>query len=157
MLAHSERIETNFLKQFALLFVLILGTLVAAILSAIIGERQPAPNSPPSLAMVYDPTVEIRTSGVVQDTRVFACSWEDSQRGAHLLLRRGNDILEVHLADADYLRTHNIGFSQGEEVTVVGMNIESADFSAIVARQVVRARRAYSFRDPRGRPLWTKQ
>jgi len=73
---------------------------------------------------------------------------------SHLILRlAGNKTIEVHLATTKFVKTCDLAFNNGYEVTVVGTKVQFEGVETIFAREVPAAAKP-SFRDKDGMPIW---
>jgi len=104
--------------------------------------------------MPYDTTKEIRIAGVVEDFKVGQCPWCGPGPGAHVLVRTRDGPIEVHLAEAKFLRDHGFVFVKGDPVEVLGAKLVYDGGSALLAREVTLATCTIVLRDARGNPLW---
>ncbi len=104
--------------------------------------------------MPYDTTKEIRIAGVVEDFKVGLCPWCGPGAGAHLLLRTAEGVVEVHLADAKFLRDQGFVFAKGDHVEVLGAKLVYDGGSALLARVVTHNGDRIVLRDARGNPVW---
>lgn len=77
--------------------------------------------------------------------------------GTHLVIRKGPDRIEVHLAPAWFLECSGFVFDAGDVVTVTGMRIDVGRRHGIAAREVRRADEVMKFRDAYGLPLWRRE
>ena len=69
-------------------------------------------------------------------------------------MKTKNGTIQVHVAPARFLSDHNLSFSRGDEIQVVGSRIIYQGHDAIIARSTTRAGQTVAFREPNGRPLW---
>ncbi len=64
--------------------------------------------------------------------------------------------MQVHVADAQYLRTRGASFIKGDQVQVVGARVRQKGREVLLAREVLRGGQKIVFRDAQGQPLWAR-
>ncbi len=101
----------------------------------------------------YDPAAEIRVKGTIREVTFYACP-VSGRAGAHLRLETLKQTLEVHVAPSWFIEKYNIKFALGEKVEIVGVEYTRGGQAGLMARQVEGATGIYSFRNPKGEPLW---
>jgi DNA/RNA endonuclease YhcR with UshA esterase domain len=111
--------------------------------------------SPPSVAVPkYDRSVETTFKGTVEEVRNRQCPVSGGM-GSHLILKlSGNKTIEVHLATTKFVKTYDLVFNKGDEVTVVGTKVQFEGVETIFAREVTRGSETFVFRDKDGTPIW---
>ena len=75
-------------------------------------------------------------------------------RGVHLLVKTGDDTVDVSLAPSWYLEDRNFAFAPEDRVTITGSIIDVNGELAIIARQIRRGNEILTLRDEDGYPLW---
>lgn len=135
--------------------------IVLALLLAGIAARATA--QPGSHTHAFTPLPESTVAGIVQSVdygpqgpceACFAC---DRCQGAHLVLRKGGERVEVHLAPAWYLDRCGYELEPGEVVAVTGTRIALGRGHGVLAREVRRGDEVMKFRDEHGLPLWRRE
>ena len=102
----------------------------------------------------YDPATEATFKGTVEEVRDRQCPMSGGM-GSHLILRLAPDkTIEVHLASTKFVRTYDLVFNKGDEVTVVGTKVQFEGVETIFAREVTRGSETFVFRDKDGKPIW---
>jgi len=111
--------------------------------------------SQPSAAVPkYDRAVETTFKGTVEEVRNRQCPVSGGM-GSHLILKlAGNKTIEVHLATTKFVKTYDLVFNKGDEVTVVGTKVQFEGVETIFAREVTRGSETFVFRDKDGTPIW---
>jgi hypothetical protein len=104
---------------------------------------------------VYNAAAEVTVSGTVLETKEFFCPLSDDQ-GMHLVLRRPQGDVIVHVAPARFLRGQGIGFKANDQLKIVGSPADYQGQNALLAREITRGSEVFIVRDPQGRPLWIK-
>jgi hypothetical protein len=102
----------------------------------------------------YDPAVEATFKGTVDEVRDRQCPVSGGM-GSHLNLRlSASKTIEVHLASTKFVKTYDLVFRKGDEVTVVGTKVQFEGVETIFAREVTRGSETFVFRDKDGTPIW---
>jgi hypothetical protein len=102
----------------------------------------------------YDPTKEATFKGMVEEVRDRQCPVSGGM-GSHLILRLSADkTIEVHLASTKFVKTYELVFNKGDEVTVVGTKVQFEGVETIFAREITRGSETFVFRDKAGTPIW---
>jgi hypothetical protein len=106
---------------------------------------------------------EITITGVVDrveydaSTACEVCQACAACGGVHLVLRKGSDRIEAHLAPAWFLERSGFEFEPGDVVSVTGTRIVVGQERGIAAREVRRDGDVMKFRDEHGLPLWRRE
>jgi len=125
--------------------------LTAAVLLILgVSFRRPLPAQG---AALYNPATETTVTGVVSEVRDFACPVSDGELGNHLTLKTANGEVMVHLAPGRAMRSQNLRFAPGEQLTVTGSRVPVIGRNDLIAREVVRGADDYLFRDRTGKPI----
>jgi len=102
----------------------------------------------------YDPAAEATFKGMVEEVRDRQCPVSGGM-GSHLILRLSADkTIEVHLASTKFVKTYELVFNKGDEVTVVGTKVQFEGVETIFAREITRGSETLVFRDKDGTPIW---
>lgn len=101
----------------------------------------------------YDPAAEEKMQAVVESYVEYDCKISGAT-GGHLKVKLGEEVLEVHLAPAKYLKEYNMTFNAGDKLKITGVKVEWNGGTAILPREIERGNDMYYFRDARGKPLW---
>jgi hypothetical protein len=102
----------------------------------------------------YDPAAEATFKGMVEEVRDRQCPVSGGM-GSHLILRLSADkTIEVHLASTKFVKTYELVFNKGDEVTVVGTKVQFEGVETIFAREITRGSETFVFRDKDGTPIW---
>jgi hypothetical protein len=102
----------------------------------------------------YDPAKEATFKGTVEEVKDRQCPVSGGM-GSHLILRLSPDkTIEVHLATTKFVKTYELVFNKGDEVTVVGAKVQFEGVETIFAREVTRGGETFVFRDKNGAPVW---
>jgi hypothetical protein len=102
----------------------------------------------------YDRATEATFKGTVEEVRDRQCPVSGGM-GSHLILKlAANKTIEVHLASTKFVKTYDLVFNKGDEVTVIGTKVQFEGVETIFAREVTRGSETFVFRDKDGTPIW---
>jgi len=138
--------------QFGTFLSMLLGAAILAVIAVVFAIHPQLRST--AAWMPYDIGKELTMSGLVEDFRIGQCPWCGPGAGAHLLLRTQEGLVEVHLADAGFLRKHGYKFVKGDLVEVLGAKLIYDGGTSLLAREVRRGDQRIVLRDARGTPLW---
>jgi hypothetical protein len=119
---------------------------------AVAQEKTPAAPVDPTVPK-YDVQQETRIAGVVQAVSDYECAVSGTM-GAHITVKEGKQIFEVHLAPTKFLHDYDVAFATGDSVLITGVRTEWHGTTAVLAREVEQGVNRYTFRDETGKPLW---
>jgi hypothetical protein len=100
----------------------------------------------------YDLTAEAKFKVTVQDLKLPAKGNEKD--AAHLLVKSGDDTIDIYLCPKAFLDDMGATFAKGDEVTVTGSKIKQDGSDLVLARQVVKGTDTLMLRDDKGKPVW---
>jgi len=103
----------------------------------------------------YDPKTEVNIAkATVIDTKEITLS--NGQQRFRLIVKAGDDTLEVCLCPKALLESMDTTFAKGDEVEITGSKVqESDDKTIILASEVVKGQNSLVLRDKTGQPVWT--
>lgn len=104
-------------------------------------------------AALYNAANEMQVTGTVVSTEQFACPVGEGELGDHLMLRTGDQLLQIHLAPSRILRSQKIKFVPGEQIQIVGAKFRYNGTDGLIAREVLRGDVTLIFRDSGGKLL----
>ena len=122
--------------------------LFATAFSLLIAWSVYAQSGPPK----YDPTAEAKFKVTVQDLKLPAKGNEKD--AAHLLVKSGDDTIDIYLCPKSFLDDMGATFAKGDEVTVTGSKIKHDGSDLVLAREVVKGTDTLMLRDDKGKPVW---
>ena len=105
-----------------------------------------------AVAPKYDLTAEAKFKVTVQDLKLPAKGNEKD--AAHLLVKSGDDTIDIYLCPKAFLDDMGATFAKGDEVTVTGSKIKQDGSDLVLARQVVKGPDTLLLRDDKGKPVW---
>lgn len=127
----------------------------AAALALLLFAAAPAPaqkNAAPPQPK-YDSQSEMKFKGSVAEIKV--PPKESPREVVHMLLKNGNDLMDVYLCPSAYLDDMGVTFHPGDEVSLTGSKIKQDASDLILAREVVKSTDTLVLRDDKGNPVWS--
>ena len=100
----------------------------------------------------YDPATETKMKGVVEEVRLPPKGQEKD--AAHLLIKNGDDMIDIYLCPKSFLDDMGVTFSKGDAIAVTGSKIKQDGADLILAREVVKGQDTLVLRDDKGNPVW---
>jgi hypothetical protein len=101
-------------------------------------------------AKLYDPATEVTVKGEIADVRDFACPVSEGEIGSHLILKTAEGVVQVHLAPGRIIRSNRLSFNSGDQLTVIGSQVQLYGKKDIVAREIIRGNEDFVLRDHSG-------
>ncbi len=101
----------------------------------------------------YDVASETTLKGTIAEVKQI-----DSAKGAsaiHLMVKTGEQVLEVFLCPNAFLQEMQMGFAQGDQVQVTGSKVKVDETEVVLAREVTKGNDTLILRDKKGAPVWT--
>lgn len=102
-------------------------------------------------AALYKPANEIVIQGRVSEVQEFTCPVSEGEMGEHLILQTSDGAVQVHLAPGRILRSQNISFAAGDQISVVGSKFRWHGNNDVIAREITRGNENFVFRDRQGK------
>ena len=112
-----------------------------------VAQKNPGP-SPPK----YDPNTETKLKVTVEEVN-FPPQGREKEI-AHLLVKSGNDSLDVYLCPKSFLDVMGMTFSKGDQATLTGSKVKQGEADLVLAREVVKGNDTFVLRDEKGNPVW---
>jgi hypothetical protein len=117
----------------------------------------------PQQMPMYDVKTETTLAGTVEEVKVIDQMMGGGRgRGAgmgmggtHLVLKTGDERIEVHLGPSAFLKERGIEIAQGDAVEVVGSRVTIEGSEALIARELRKGETSLTLRDSSGRPVWS--
>jgi hypothetical protein len=72
-----------------------------------------------------------------------------------VVLATGNGLVNVRLGPTKFIRDNHFFFVDGDRLRVIGFQGANQGRATVVSEEVIKSKRALTFRDPLGRPLWS--
>lgn len=126
----------------------LLSLAVLAVLLAIAPLMAQKSASPPK----YDLNTEAKMKGVVEELRLPPKGSE--KEVAHLLVKIGEDSVDVYLCPKPFLDEMGISFAQGDAVVLTGSKVKQGEADLVLAREVIKGNDTLVLRDEKGNPIW---
>ena len=121
---------------------------VAIVACGVAVGAQRGSGSPPQ----YDPKTEVTLQATVM--KIIQIEGRGSG-GTHLVVKSGDETLEVLLGPQWFLADRKYVFAVGDAITVTGARLKRDNRDAIVAREIKKGGETMTFRDAKGFPLWS--
>jgi hypothetical protein len=112
---------------------------------------RPALASEPT-APKYDFQTETKIKGTVQDVSLPASGHEKD--AVHLVLKIGDDAIDVYLCPKSFLDEMGVAFNKGDEIAVTGSKVKNGVTDLVLARQAQKGNDTLILRDDKGNPVW---
>ena len=109
----------------------------------------------PATAPKYDNQTETKTKGVIEEIKTFTLGKRADY--TELILKSGDDKLEIYLSPKPYQDEMGMAFAKGDEIGITGSKIKLEDTNVILAREVVKGTDTLMFRDDKGKPIWDER
>jgi hypothetical protein len=103
----------------------------------------------------YDTATEATYKGTVEEIRQHDRAGM-AGTGTHLIVKSGDQTLDVHLGPADFLAAQQMTFANGDQIEVTGSKVKFDDAEAIIAREVKKGDKTLTLRDSQGVPKWSR-
>ena len=100
----------------------------------------------------YDFQTETKIKGTVEDVALPASGHE--KEVVHLVLKIGNDAIDVYLCPKSFLDEMGVEFNKGDEVAVTGSKVKGGNADLVLARQAQKGQDTLILRDDKGNPVW---
>ncbi len=72
-----------------------------------------------------------------------------------VVLATGNGLVNVRLGPTKFIRENHFFFVDGDRLRVIGFQGANQGRATVVSEEIIKSKRALTFRDPHGRPLWS--
>ena len=128
---------------FAVIFVVVF-SLVGSIARPV-HASEPAPPK-------YDVQTETKIQGTIQDVTMPATGHE--KEVVHLVMKVGNDTIDVYLCPKSFLDEMGIEFNRGDEIVLTGSKVKQGSVDLVLARQAQKGQDTLVLRDEKGNPAW---
>jgi hypothetical protein len=121
---------------------------IAVFLVASAGAQKAArPNGPR-----YDLQTETKIKGTIEEVKLPPKGSE--KEIAHLLVKNGDDTLDVYLCPKAFMDDMGMDFTKGDEISLTGSKIKQADTELFLVREIVKGNDTFALRDAKGNPVW---
>jgi hypothetical protein len=142
-----------------LLWLMAIGTFLSGVLAH--AQTPPKPGQPDNGGMrrvaiegiVQQVTRHACTPGLLasrkEETLPTRCTTTD------LVLETGNRLVNVRLGPTQFIRDNQFFFVDGDRLRVIGFQAANQGRATVVSEEIIKSKRALTFRDAHGRPLWS--
>ena len=100
----------------------------------------------------YDVQTETKIQGTIQDVTMPATGHE--KEVVHLVVKVGNDTMDVYLCPKSFLDEMGIEFNRGDEIVLTGSKVKQGNVDLVLARQAQKGQDTLVLRDDKGNPVW---
>jgi hypothetical protein len=100
----------------------------------------------------YDPATETKLKGVVEQLKLVPPT--GGKPVAYLVLKSGQDTVQVFLCPKSFLDEMGVGFKPADEIQVTGSKVKQDGAELILAREVVKGEDTLTLRFNDGKPAW---
>jgi hypothetical protein len=98
----------------------------------------------------YDLNTEIKTKGTVDEVKLPPKGNEI----VHLLVKNGEDTVDLYLCPKSFMDDMGVTFSKGDELSVTGSKVKYGGADLVLAREIVKGSDSLVLRDEKGNPVW---
>ena len=103
----------------------------------------------------YDKATETTLKGPIQEVKLV--DTPSGVQGTRLMLKQGQQMVEVYAGPAPFFTRQAMTFAKGEAVEVTGSKVQIKGAPALLARQIKKGDKTVVVRDEAGKPAWNKQ
>jgi hypothetical protein len=100
----------------------------------------------------YDLHTEIKMKGTVEEVKLPPKGNEKDV--VHLLIKNGEDIVDLYFCPKSFMDDMGVSFSKGDELAFTGSKVKYGGVDLILAREVVKGTDTLVLRDEKGNPVW---
>lgn len=100
----------------------------------------------------YDVATEAKFKGTINELKLPPKGSE--KEIAHLLIKMGDDTLDIYLCPKSFMDDMGVTFEKGDEISFTGSKVKQGEAEMILAREVVRGTDTLVLRDAKGIPVW---
>jgi len=100
----------------------------------------------------YDLHTETKTKGVVDEVNLLPLGTRKDF--TELIIKSGDDKVEIYVCPRPFQEEMGISFSKGDEIAVTGSKVKQEASDVILARELVKGKETFPFRDDKGNPVW---
>jgi hypothetical protein len=111
-----------------------------------LSNAQPAPPK-------YDLHTEIKMKGTVDEVKLPPKGNE--KEVVHLLMKNGEDIVDLYFCPKSFMDDMGVSVSKGEELAFTGSKVKFGGADLVLAREVVKGTETWVLRDEKGNPVWS--
>ncbi len=101
----------------------------------------------------YNPKTEVTIKGTVTEVKEIAGA--KGKTDIHLMVKFGENIVEVCLCPIAFLNEFGVAFHKGDQLIIVGSKGKMGDQDVVLAREIEQGDNKIVMRDKEGAPVWT--
>ena len=102
---------------------------------------------------LYNTDTVKTVEGEVSKTEYFSAK-QGMEQGVHLLLKKDDELLAVHLGPRWFLDKQDVQIAKGDHIKVTGSRITLNGKPTIIAAEIERYDEIFHLRDEEGFPVW---
>jgi len=102
----------------------------------------------------YNPATETTLTGTVDSVNQLPSPGRGGG-GLHLILTASTGPIDVRVGPASFVSSHNVTFTKGDTLTVVGSRVTLAGQEVVIAREIKKGDQVLTLRDAKGFPMWS--
>lgn len=106
--------------------------------------------TPPPAAPKYDVQTEVKIKGTVLEIK----APEKEKDALHLVIKNGEETLDVELCPKSYLEEMGTTLTKGDAIGLTGSKVKVNEATLILAREVNKGDEMLVLRDGKGAPVW---
>ncbi len=100
----------------------------------------------------YDLQTETKIKGTIEEVKLPPKGSE--KEIAHLLVKNGEDTVDVYLCPKAFMDDMGMDFSKGDEISLTGSKIKQGEADLVLAREIIKGNNTFALRDAKGNPVW---
>ncbi len=100
----------------------------------------------------YDVATETKLKGTVEEVKQIETA--KGNPAIHLMVKSGEQLLEVYLCPNAFLQEMQMAFAMGDQVEVIGSKVKVDQADVVLAREITKGTDTLVLRDKKGAPVW---
>jgi hypothetical protein len=138
-------LPSHFMRQ-SCRFLVLAASLICLLSVSLFAQKAPPPPPGPK----YDLQTEVKIKGIVVELKA-----PEKEKGVlHLVIKNGEETLDVELCPKSYLDEMGTTLTKGDAITLTGSKVKMDETTLILAREVNKGDEMLMLRDGKGVPVW---
>jgi hypothetical protein len=100
----------------------------------------------------YDLHTETKMKATVDEVKL--PSKGNEKEIVHLLMKNGEDVMDLYFCPKSFMDDMGVSFSKGDELAFTGSKVKYGGADLILAREVLKGAETLVLRDEKGNPVW---
>ena len=100
----------------------------------------------------YDLHTETKMKGTVEEVKLPPKG--SAKEVVHLLMKTGEDIVDLYFCPKSFMDEMGVTFSKGDELAFTGSKVKYGGADLILVREVLKGAETLVLRDDKGSPVW---